>query len=73
MNYCTWNDWGTPEYTLVVERGHNTKQFMMKVVVNNVEYFPEVTSRNKKHGKRMAASVALKGLGVIPADTPPPT
>lgn len=55
---------GIPEYNIVFESGQShSKNFLMKVTVNNVDYQPTVASPNKKHAKAQAAMTALKILG----------
>ncbi|KAL1505795.1 hypothetical protein ABEB36_005274 [Hypothenemus hampei] len=57
---------GAPEYILDFECGpDHKKNFLFKVILNGVEYKPNVASANKKEAKANAASVALKQIGLI--------
>ena len=63
---------GIPEYSVIAESGQTFgKMFMMNVIVEKVAYQPTEPSPNKKHAKAMAATVALKTLGLMPADAKP--
>jgi len=69
--YCSRSKKAMPEYTMVSETRQekdNGWRFKIKVVVDAKPYEPNEPSTTKKHAKAMAASVALKQLGLIPAD-----
>lgn len=63
---CTKHRLGIPEYALAFEHGQShSKNFLMKVTIQNVDYQPSVASPNKKHAKAQTALTALKILGYV--------
>lgn len=52
---------------------------LLQVILNNVEYKPQIASPNKKEAKANAALVCLQSLGILPLtpqtviSVPPPT
>lgn len=63
---CAKSKWGVPEYSCVFEHGQaHSKNFLMKVTIQDVDYQSSVASPNKKHAKAQAALVALKVLGLL--------
>ena len=66
---CTKKRWKTPTYNIAHESGPaHKKDFLYQVVVNGNSYQHNIASNNKKLAKAEAAFVALKALGVVPAD-----
>ncbi|XP_060523478.1 protein Son isoform X2 [Cylas formicarius] len=58
---------GAPQYILEFECGpDHKKNFLFKVIVNGVEYKPNVASANKKEAKAVAATIALQQIGLLP-------
>lgn len=43
-----------------------------QVVLNGVEYKPNIASNNKKEAKAAAASLCLQKIGLLPTVAPPP-
>lgn len=64
--YASKRKLGAPEYVLEFECGpDHKKNFLFKVVLNGVEYKPNVASANKKEAKAHAATMALKQIGLL--------
>lgn len=64
--YASKRKLGAPTYVLDFECGpDHKKNFLFKVVINGVEYKPNVASANKKEAKAHAATVALKQIGLL--------
>ncbi|RWS05263.1 protein SON-like isoform X1 [Dinothrombium tinctorium] len=58
QEYCSKKKWLVPQYELIQETGpDHKKNFLMKVIVNGVEYQPSVTCPNKKQAKALCATV----------------
>jgi len=67
--HCMRSKIGMPEYSVVSEAGEaHKKTYTMNVTVEAVAYQHTEASFTKKHAKAMAASVALKTMGLIAAD-----
>lgn len=63
--YCAKNRYSLPVYEMVDSDGPpHKKSFIMKVIVNEVEYRPSVSCGTKKQAKALAASVALEAFGL---------
>ncbi|RWS22859.1 protein SON-like isoform X1, partial [Leptotrombidium deliense] len=75
QEYCSKKKWIVPLYELIQETGpDHKKNFLMKVVVNGVEYQPSMSCPNKKQAKALAATVCLQAFGLLPKDyTEPPS
>ncbi|GJQ81661.1 hypothetical protein Trydic_g8539 [Trypoxylus dichotomus] len=72
--YATKSKLGVPQYDLCFECGpDHKKNFLFRVLLNNVEYKPQIASPNKKEAKANAALVCLQALGVMPPPPPPPS
>ncbi|RWS13253.1 protein SON-like isoform X1 [Dinothrombium tinctorium] len=57
QEYCSKKKWLVPQYELIQETGpDHKKNFLMKVIVNGVEYQPSVTCPNKKQAKALCAT-----------------
>ncbi|KAI4460206.1 protein son [Holotrichia oblita] len=70
--YATKSKLGVPQYDLCFECGpDHKKNFLFRVILNNIEYKPQIASPNKKEAKANAALVCLQSLGVLPP-TPQP-
>lgn len=44
----------------------NKKIFLFQVLLNGVEYKPNIVSPNKKEAKANAATICLQQLGILP-------
>lgn len=70
---CVKRQWKTPTYNIVHESGpSHKKDFLFQVTVNEQSYQHNIASNNKKLAKAEAAFVALKALGVVPANAAMP-
>lgn len=66
--YASKKKLGAPEYILEFECGpDHKKNFLFKVVLNGVEYKPNIASCNKKEAKAAAAKVCLQQIGLLPS------
>ncbi|KAH1027973.1 hypothetical protein HUJ05_001386 [Dendroctonus ponderosae] len=64
--YASKRKLGAPQYVLEFECGpDHKKNFLFKVVLNGMEYKPNVASANKKEAKAHAATMALKQIGLL--------
>lgn len=64
--YASKRKLGAPQYVLDFECGpDHKKNFLFKVILDGVEYKPNVASANKKEAKANAASLALKQIGLL--------
>ncbi|XP_019880643.2 protein Son isoform X2 [Aethina tumida] len=64
--YASKKKLGAPQYVLCFECGpDHKKNFLFKVILNGVEYQPNVASANKKDAKAAAAQLCLKSIGLI--------
>ncbi|CAF0705098.1 unnamed protein product [Brachionus calyciflorus] len=65
LELCKAKKWSDPIYETVEESGpSHQRNFLMKVILNNVTYQPSGPSSNKKLAKAMAAYVCLQALGI---------
>ncbi|XP_076252020.1 son RNA binding protein isoform X2 [Rhynchophorus ferrugineus] len=65
--YASKKKLGAPQYILEFECGpDHKKNFLFKVILNGVEYKPNIVSASKKEAKANAASVALQQIGLLP-------
>ncbi|XP_056640314.1 protein Son isoform X1 [Diorhabda sublineata] len=65
--YASKKKLGAPQYILEFECGpDHKKNFLFKVVLNGVEYKPNVASNNKKEAKLAAATICLQQIGLLP-------
>ncbi|CAG9827060.1 unnamed protein product [Diabrotica balteata] len=70
--YASKKKLGAPQYILEFECGpDHKKNFLFKVVLNGVEYKPNVAANNKKEAKAAAASMCLQQIGLLPAKPQP--
>ncbi|KAJ8983918.1 hypothetical protein NQ317_006722 [Molorchus minor] len=64
--YASKKKLGAPQYILEFECGpDHKKNFLFKVLLNGVEYKPNVTSCNKKEAKAAAAKLCLQQIGLL--------
>ncbi|XP_030762013.1 protein SON isoform X1 [Sitophilus oryzae] len=64
--YASKRKLGAPQYLLEFECGpDHKKNFLFKVILNGVEYKPNVASANKKEAKANAATIALQQIGLL--------
>ncbi|XP_066142273.1 protein Son [Euwallacea fornicatus] len=64
--YASKRKLGAPQYLLDFECGpDHKKNFLFKVILDGVEYKPNVASANKKEAKATAATLALKSIGLM--------
>lgn len=69
--YCMSKQYSVPMYELVEESGPaHKKQFVMRVLVNDIFYQPTVSSPTKKQAKHLAATVCLQAFGLLPKEPP---
>nr|CAI5838941.1 unnamed protein product [Callosobruchus analis] len=67
--YASKRKLGAPQYVLDFECGpDHKKNFLFKVVLNGVEYKPNVASQNKKEAKAAAATLCLQQIGLLPTE-----
>ncbi|XP_022919854.2 protein Son [Onthophagus taurus] len=65
--YACKNKLGIPQYDLCFECGpDHKKNFLFRVILNNIEYKPQIASPTKKEAKANAALVCLQQLGIYP-------
>ncbi|CAG9865315.1 unnamed protein product [Phyllotreta striolata] len=65
--YASKKKLGAPQYVLEFECGpDHKKNFLFKVILNGVEYKPNVASNNKKEAKAAAATICLQQIGLLP-------
>lgn len=70
-SYCMERHYSIPLYELVEESGpSHKKQFVMRVLVNEIFYQPTVSSPTKKQAKHLAATVCLQAFGLLPKEPP---
>jgi len=66
VELCCKRKWNPPEFEMVFDCGpDHKKNFLMKVIVNNVAYKPSVAASTKKLSKANAAAACLQALGLI--------
>lgn len=64
--YASKRKLGAPQYILEFECGpDHKKNFLFKVVIDGVEYKPNIASASKKEAKANAATLALKQIGLL--------
>ncbi|CAH0552524.1 unnamed protein product [Brassicogethes aeneus] len=64
--YASKRKLGAPQYILCFECGpDHKKNFLFKVLLNGIEYKPNVASANKKDAKAAAASLCLQTIGLV--------
>lgn len=66
QEHCSKHKWDLPVYDMVEAVGpDHKKSFIMKCIVNGVEYRPSVSCGTKKQAKALAATVALQAYGLV--------